>query len=958
MRAHLVNGLFPVLHIAHTLQRWGAPQFRYYDDNVRRVFMAGYVLHDWLKLPAVDAQLAAAGLRHDTVNAAQHLETVEEIFRAWCAQLGLYPFLEPSGGDLLLHDLIFVACNTQIKWGTLRNVAALPRLQLPGPQIDLAEQLSRLADYLAYIARNPRSVVADQTIHREISILSNQMARLVYHHVAEVRGVITNLIHNAALEARQSDDCVPLLYAPGGVVYLIRRQEVVTPDLSSVAEEVVRRVKRVAGGRLFNTLTGFNRDGKGLKYASYYALFFEKLEMLDVAVQATGKIIHAGKKPSAGKRFAKMAENAWLGPDVDLDLPDDFRVDQLAEWCYMAEKIARDLPGCEDASRFLLDEMDLGDLYEDFLAVPRDARSGGVGYHWYLVAGYYLKRNPGLDSAAWVERIAVIALRLKAYLTEHQRVIASETADDGFNDLRQYVHQVLTFGPVSASKALEPSVDVTAIFGIELDRYANAKKRGRGTTAMCALCSSPYTVNKQEEAAILFAPQVYSNKMVLHGSSAIRDICSICSLEMMLRQLLMNRSSTSGSRFEGRRLRYLYFYPTYFFTPETLEIFRILYSRLKHVSFTELRRQLVTDENGLPVAHLDQATWQRLEPLLVTPEDEFRQDKDRLLRMHFSDNVPVTFYFLGVAPPGRDGKDAESWVHPTFLALLLPLCVDVKVVASESQMPIFSEADELPETVFLDGAHAAIGYIVGADRINLDHLLPTLNRLTVSYLIHVDSNSDPGGKDFYRWQNLPTLARHLSESPMYAFWYLKKWQRSVKVDSVPLGKARLYLSYYQLLVNEGDDSMSHARTLTELYRNFYRAKGRPNSNSILRPISIAANALMDADRRIFHDEDSLVELVDGELGRFVNRVAENKADGRLPAGVDKPTRDQAIRAFASYFVRDLFFGTLKGDVSALRGKQLNLLKSACEVIYRDLDAQYWTERGKNAAEAELEEQSE
>ncbi|MEZ4684297.1 MAG: hypothetical protein R2932_59805 [Caldilineaceae bacterium] len=39
----------------------GCTQFRYYDDTVRRVFMAGYVLHDWLKLPEVEAELATHG---------------------------------------------------------------------------------------------------------------------------------------------------------------------------------------------------------------------------------------------------------------------------------------------------------------------------------------------------------------------------------------------------------------------------------------------------------------------------------------------------------------------------------------------------------------------------------------------------------------------------------------------------------------------------------------------------------------------------------------------------------------------------------------------------------------------------------------------------------------------------------------------------------------------------------
>ena len=102
-----------------------------------------------------------------------------------------------------------------------------------------------------------------------------------------------------------------------------------------------------------------------------------------------------------------------------------------------------------------------------------------------------------------------------------------------------------------------------------------------------------HEVAKQQEAAILFSPMVYSNKMPLHGTAAIRDICPICSLEIMLRQLLMNRSEATGRRFEGRQIRYLSFYPTYFFSPETLEVFRLMHNRIQRLSFTELRRQLL-----------------------------------------------------------------------------------------------------------------------------------------------------------------------------------------------------------------------------------------------------------------------------------------------------------------------------------------------------------------------------
>lgn len=154
--------------------------------------------------------------------------------------------------------------------------------------------------------------------------------------------------------------------------------------------------------------------------------------------------------------------------------------------------------------------------------------------------------------------------------------------------------------------------------------------------------------------------------------------------------------------------------------------------------------------------------------------------------------------------------------------------------------------------------------------------------------------------------------------------------------------------------------MSHARTLTELYRRFYRAKGRASSNAILRPISVASKAVLTADRRIYVDAEGLVEIVRGELSGFVDRVASKRADGYVPRiEVDgkRVVDEAAIQQFAAYFVNDLFFGALRGDVSALRGRQLNLLKNACEVIYRDLDAQYWADRREEESDDDSDEES-
>lgn len=930
MRAHLLNGLLPTLHVARLLQAWGAPQFRAYDDTARRVSIAGNVMHDFLKLPDVENELQEAGFSHERAVGAAQMPTLERIFVTWCERLGLDAFLKPVGGAAhVLHDLIYIACNTQVRWGTLRNLSLLKALRLNPAQLDLAEQLSRLADLLAYVVQTPPQAMT-QKVQEAIKTLSDGRARLTYHHIADIRGVLTNFIHNAALRAMTHEYRQPLLYAPSGVIYLEHTtQAPPPPSCGQVAQAIIDNIKALVRRRLAQSKTGFKRDGKGIKFPEYYWLFFDLPDLLALGAEAMPTLIHESKSPSAGKRFEKMKSGQWMSPEVDLNLPNDIRVDQLAEWCYLEENLNREKLPDFDTADFLLREMGLADQKDAFLAVPRDNRAGGVGYHWYFAAGHFIKRNPGLSPAELADKISLWAKQL----ADAVRPLLTQDApkeSDAWADLEDYITQTLTLG--GSDKA-----DLRRAAQTELERYTNAKRKGRGTTAVCSLCSSPYRIEKQREAAVLFMPQVYTGKKPLGGSDAVRDICSICGLEMMLRQILMNRAAVSGGKFEGRRIRYLFFYPLYFFTPETLQVLRRAYLRLRRVSVTDLKRQL----SAKGALDLSPATLQRLQAFMLDPEDPAPED-DRYIRLHFPESDPVMFAFLGVPPlSGQKATDVEAWVHPALLALLLPLMIDVKVVASESLLPVMLEANEIDETVFLDAPHAAIQHIVQKARLNVDELLPAIRRLMVTYAIHVDANAASAGGFDYRWQQLPPVARNLAASPIYAFHYLKKGKRQEKSDNLTVRDAMLYLQYVHFL--SGDQTMTnHARTLTQLYRRFYRAK-RWNSNSILQPITKTARVILDADARLFADEDALTDAAYGALHNFIERAYKEQL-AFPPKGSTRESQQAAMQEFARYFVHEIFFGVFRGDRSALRGKQLNLLKNACEVIYLDEAAKDRAER--------------
>lgn len=955
MRAHIVNGLLPTAQIARTLKSWDVRRFqKEFDEGAYRLFCAGYTLHDWLKLPDVDAALQAQGLQHHTVNPAVHLETVTAIIRDWCVKLGLDAFLAPLGTlDECLHDLIYIASNTQLQWGVMHNLSALPGMRYRSRGTLLATDLATLADYLAYLGRTPVAAVTHPSIQRMIEEFDDGQTRirLTYHHLADLRGVLTNIIHNAAVDAYEVKGMrEPLLYAPTGVVYIARGAAPPAPSTQSVAQNVVARIQKQGRTQLERDLTGFARSGKGLKYADYYHLFFSPAQLARLIARFAEKRMM--NKSDAQKRYDSISAKKMASAPLDTDMPAEPEVDRIAEVCALLVRLATDYAPAFDAESWLLEQLGALHLRDDVRHINSNRTAGGVPYGWYYVAGWHRQHTPGKDPEQWNAFIRSLAEGIAV------RLPADPPAGGGWDEIERYVTDHLHFADGIAG-------DLRERMNSELVRYSNARKIGRGASAVCSLCSSPYTISKQQEAAILFAPMVYTNKQPLHSSNAIRNICAVCSMEMMLRQLLMKRGRESGGNFEKRKLRYLFFYPTYFFTPETLRMLRVVQDQLRRVSFTTLRTLLQPDVEEARY-DLQPEVFQRLHGLMLHPELLANEEIDRLFRLRFPQNEPITFSFVGLPPADRDAKDAEAWINPAFLALVLPLLLDIKVVASESMLPSVQEATELPETVAFDSAHAYVGYLTEPARLqslredtrrtpgrfNIDEVLPALQRLTVAYFVHMEGNAKTGAGGYdYRWHEIAPLARNLATTPLYAFHYLKKSLRREGSDTPSGYKAAIYINLVDDYIGKGDDNMSHARELVTRYRRFYRhGKGRLNSNAILRPIREAADTLLDANLRLFDDDAALRELVGGRLKQSLEGVSRPGSSGAAPNWLypDPKTRkeqmDAAVDDFAAYFVDTIYRKVFAGNRAALAGKQLNLLKNACEAIYIAEQRREWQER--------------
>lgn len=971
LNTHLLNGLFPANLIEQRLEKLDTTVRRSVGEKERRLVIAGFILHDFEKFPDVPNDCRKLPLE-------KHRQIIDEKVR----QLGIDSFINPDDPDAYreyIDDLLCLAYNAQRRWDTNWNFSEFGlNPVLRDRTLRSLSDLTCLADSLASIIKHPQD--AENTrLNELIHSLSDGQLKFTYHSIAENRGVLTNVVNNALMEvhtALNTDDRTyyePLLYLPTGVIYLARSD---APAISIVdlPEGVVSKIKKLCAGQLQRRQTGFGRDGKGMKYAEYYNLFFDTSELMLVAVDATLRILKIGKSSVAKSRsdnLMKFQRQDVLSADYKFNFDDDIRIDQIAElgdlvsrkiWgeqvntIESARKKDKKLPALPhldivdeiakfwNLSEYLPALREIQRINERLKELKLKGNTGGVPYEWYYLAAKYLEHHPGIEDVRQVceQAIAHISQMIKPILSQYK-------LPDGWDDLRLWVTRVVMLPG-------NTPLDIASgdVFLDELERYQLAKKQGRGRQLICSISHSAYTVTEQMESAVLFTPQVYTNKQMLGGSNAKRNISSIAGLEMMLRQILMNQTQAVGKKFEDGKYRYLYFYPTYYFTPETNKFLQKAYTSIFQTRFdTSIRNHFISKDLQ---ANFGRERYQSIDAFLI--DENIEPGKDRTFKLSYPEDQPLTFYFMAL-PPGRDATDTESWVMPTWLAFAFPMILDVKTVVSESPIPPFNDGAEFEESVFLDSVPQAFRVLTKRSRFRLDYILEgweengksypaPLNVLTAAYAIHLDVNAKQGKSGYdSNWGKLTELATDFETSPLYVFSYLNKWVRKQKNETASIQKIKLYAYHFypcfdsyanynheeERLTVTTASSLNHPQKLTDLYRRFYLANKRynPKANAVLKPIDIASKTILEADRSF--QCESLVLAVAAEVSKLMDRVHSSTAEGRWIFSKREEERE-AILEFARYFVEEVFEKSFAGDRARLAGRQINLIRDTCEFLYR------------------------
>ncbi len=1013
LNTHLLNGLFPANQIEQrleeldtTIQRIVRPK-----PQRRRLAIAGFILHDFEKFdynrfPSMPAQYKA--VEKDRIRDLP-LEDHRVIIDVIIQELKLDYFINPNAPTAYkdqIDGLLYIAYNAQRKDGTNLNTAELKLGRESNVFVELSN-LARLADLFASIIKHPqdaengsiRSCLAELNNDENI----NEQLELTYHSIAENHGVLTNVVNNAVMDEFMSMNTPerkyyePLLYLPTGVIYLKLKD---APPVSSknLPERVVQKIKDLCVNELATRQKGFVREGKGMKYADYYHLFFNDFELMQIALKATFSNVRNSKVGDRSNSLVEFQKKKVLSLQSDYKFENDIRIDQLAEF---GDLITRKIWGSRIAKiqtwektykqKFSLGDLESGGflvlkiaeylglseclpqireiqrINENLKDLKLKGNTGGLPLEWYYLAAQYVKAHSGSEDIthAGNQIIDCVTALISPVLKQFEEVKNSlkdktepdpTKKEDGWDDLRDWVRRVVML-PNSQVASQDK-------FFEELKNYNAAKQQRRGKQLICSITHSAYTVKEQMESGVLFTPQVYTNKQMLFGSNAKRNISSIAAIEFMLRQILMSETQEVGKKFEDGKYRYLFFYPTYYFSPETNCFLHEAYDHISSTRFDSgLRNHFISKDS---IANFSLENYQTAGVFQFQDNPASNAYKGRIFKLNYSENQPMTFYFMALPPEKRgktDPTDTESWVMPAWLAFAFPMILDVKTVVSESPIPPCTDGTDFEQTVFLDSAPQAFRMLTQESNFRLDYILEgweqngkqytaPLNSLTAAYAINLDVNARQTKNGYNpNWGKLSELARDFETSQLYVFSYLKRYTREKQLDTPGLPKIRLYAYQFypcfdpyvrfeneELHVTNSQSSIHHPKKLTELYRKFYRAKsskGQPTkANAILKPIDEAADVVLKAEYSACRGE-TLVDYVAARLASLMNRVHSSTAEGRwIFKNSERDQEREAILDFSRYFVIEVFEGTFKGDRARLAGRQLNLIRDTCEFLYR------------------------
>jgi len=726
--AHIVNGVFGLAELLKFLVAERVSVVGLDDATVRKA-LALYTVHevhkadDYDKLGKSEFSIPLERLleEYDRLGLSEFAVVDEHLMR-----MANVHKRSPRQGDMLLGD-----GDGSLLWLLVRLADNFASAQTP------AEARSSLTGYLKSLgpAFAPRSPPGEYALY--------------YHEIKDVRGVLTNTIHQAvARQLREMYRFCPLLYFATGTLYLgpseageFERQTfiegVVDGVLGSLTQYGSESTDAIRSGL---RQTYFDFETFVYSFAGVPALLDIVRDDCLVSPKPDTKVIG---KDVASLLAKKGLPDGWTDETamgrlgMSQDEPKAFNEHwvRARRYLFYVDKMLRALNPAESAMEWFLENFEVPDAIAAELREVRQLwAKGGPGKYVLPVAYHFLRGSDFSDRLAEalppqqvLERLhRRVLLKMKEVDTHVGRQEAVATL--GFRqDLTAYLAENLCLSFAPAAQLADDA----------LAAYTTVKRKGH-SSKMCSLCNRQSEYVQDLRTGILddFG-RVFSNR-VLPGREAPaknRPWCPLCHLEFIFRKLT-GLGLPPGATYKKSYRIYLYVLPTFSFTPEHLRLFRPLFRQFDRVTGLPVRDY--GKEWGLPHCWLAR---RELDPEWVADLMEVLERQAEKIagwggRRFVGERVMTGrtvgqphYYLITWEKPARDTErdDAriatrtEAWAKALFSATVISALTACKVYVTERPyLPVADPADLKP-TITLDSPPPALRGVLGgrSDAVSL-----------------------------------------------------------------------------------------------------------------------------------------------------------------------------------------------------------------------------------------------
>ena len=904
---HVLNGVLALETLRETLKL---------ADMEARVLYTAFTIHDINKVSEQSERAFNKLATRETLSAEVDRLGLTAFFPTWADYAeDITSLVRGHSGHHHAGGERLIVKRASVYGLGLERVNALLHLMRAADIIDLShtlEEEARKADFLGHL----NAYLADSGQDRQYIFIT--------HQLTELRGILTNVIHNAIVEDfREQYGAVPLLYYPDGVAYLLEKELTMTvgpDDLERIGLSIAATISSLTSANFADFIqpapSGIKVDPKCLELGVPFKKIFQEIYNIIQRRNPDPTDFEAKARDWAQRGFekAQKAHPAEAGrvraalagsePLVSTD-PHRLRLAELIRAYYIFLN--------RHFSNIVADPW--ARIY-NLLSLPSDQYAYYAYFDALWARAYVLSHDLRLTEEEIYQRL----------VKDGTELTQGDQADDPKAQLfTDYLKLYAVF-----SVGQRPAVS----FGEHLAHYVSHQHQ------QCVYCSGPFPTNKWMSGDVRsdITVQTFSNRLRGGPGEPKKYVCAVCQLQFLLEKL-------NYPEIRSEKTLYLHLYPYSFLTGPFIQGLNQTIARIT-------REDTAAQALNLNVAD---SINTYLADRVATPTFRSRTNKDKpqpygLYLPRYAETVGNLLVFP-LNPSGDN--DTERFLFVLWNALLLQRHFGVKVLLSNAPVPPLGKED-IPD-VYVDNIPLACRGLLPrndyAQYVNGNQTGP-LEQLwqEVSHLFALRRLT------FINEDNTARLVRALYGSPLLIYYETEKLLET-RLRGQEEGGLLTWLSQQALPHIQTLALSKGGKFMTQLSQELQRLATLAWQNGIRSPRSLKKNALLFPFEEIFQklshpggiaDRETLKAATCQDIFNHLERVID---DERFKPGRKK---HEAIKTFVDGWFDDVLQQVYGGNVRRMLSDE-KLLRSAYHFYIREQIPRKQAEAEET--ELELEEES-